>query len=68
MGGLYDSKVACIQAKRIYKKLIRLYDMARQGEGITTEDIDDVTDSFTFFTDIIHLAEFNQLEMIDINK
>ena len=37
---MYDAKVACIQAKRIYKKLLRLYDMARQGEGITTEDID----------------------------
>ena len=65
---MYDVKVACIQAKRIYKKLLRLYDMARQGEGIRPEDIDDVTDSFTFFTDIIHLADYNQLDVIDINK
>lgn len=65
---MYDVKVACIQAKRIYKKLLRLYDMARDHEGITTADIDDVTESFTFFTDIIHLADYNQLEMIDINK
>lgn len=65
---MYDVKVACIQTKRIYKKLIRLYDMARQGEGIRPEDIDDVTESFTFFTNIIHLADYNQLEMIDINK
>lgn len=65
---MYDNKVACIQANRIYKKLLRLYDMARDHEGITTADINDITESFTFFTDIIHLADYNQLEMIDINK
>lgn len=52
----YDAKIACIQAKRIYKKLLSFYDM----EGVPHEvmnKVKDVTSSFDFFIDIIHLLD-----------
>lgn len=63
---MYDHKVASIQAKNIYKKLLVLYDKAVNKEVITTEEIDNVTDSFTFFTDIVHLMDYDDLKMINI--
>ena len=64
---MYDNKVACIQAKRIYKKLLVLSEKARTHEAITDEDINSLTDSFTFFTDIIHLNDPDDLKVININ-
>lgn len=64
---MYDNKVACIQAKRIYKKLLALNDKVRLNESITDEDINGLTDSFTFFTDIIHLNDPDDLKVININ-
>lgn len=64
---MYDNKVACIQAKRIYKKLLALNDKIRLNEPITDGDIANLTDSFTFFTDIIHLNDPNDLQVININ-
>lgn len=63
---MYDNKVACIQAKRIYTKLLALNEKARKGEKILNEDIDDLTDSFTFFTDIIHLNDPGSLQVVNI--
>ena len=63
---MYDNKVACIQAKRIYTKLLTLNEKARTGEKILNEDIDDLTDSFTFFTDIIHLNDPRSLQVVNI--
>ena len=64
---MYDNKVACIQAKRIYKKLLALNDKIRLNESITNEDINSLTDSFTFFTNIIHLNDPDDLKVININ-
>lgn len=63
---MYDNKVACIQAKRIYKKLIKLNDKIRLNVAVTDEDINDLSDSFTFFTDIIHLNDPDDLQVINI--
>ena len=63
---MYDNKVACIQAKRIYKKLLTLNDKIRMNEAVTDDDINDLSDSFTFFTDIIHLNDPDDLQVINI--
>lgn len=63
---MYDNKVACIQAKRIYKKLLTLNDKIRMNEAVTDDDINDLSDSFTLFTDIIHLNDPDDLQVINI--
>ena len=60
--GSYDKKIAAIQAKRIYKKFLKLLDK----ETAEHDDIKDLFKSFDFFIDIIHLIENPEGEDIQI--
>ena len=51
----YDLKLASIQAKRIYSKLLKFYDMPI--EKAVMDDIRDIIGSFDFFIDILHLLD-----------
>ncbi len=66
MCNFYDRKIASIQAKRIYNYLHTVWQKVHDGT-VTTEDIDEVVDSFTFFTDIIHLLDDGP-QVIDVTN
>lgn len=52
----YDWKLAAIQAKRIYKKLLKLHEDVEETQ-ITRTQVMDVINSFDFLIDIIHLMD-----------
>ena len=52
----YDWKLAAIQAKRIYKKLLSMHEDA-EGVEISKKRVMDVLNSFDFLIDIIHLMD-----------
>lgn len=52
----YDWKLAAIQAKRIYKKMLKLYEEASE-RAITQNEIMTTLNSFDFLIDIIHLMD-----------
>lgn len=53
----YDWKLAAIQAKRIYKKLLKLHDNTVNEFMINPKEIQDILGSFDFLIDIIHLMD-----------
>lgn len=56
----YDWKLAALQARRILKQIINLYESA-ESEEITKKELKDqvrkLSDSFDFFIDILHLMD-----------
>lgn len=72
--GVYDKKIACIQAKRLYKKLLKLHEMTEKDavtpRELIREELESFTDSFDFFIDIIHLmdAQDDDIKVIDCFK
>lgn len=53
----YDWKLAAIQAKRIYKKLLKLHEEAKELKVIPPDEIMTAINSFDFLIDIIHLMD-----------
>ena len=53
----YDWKLAAIQAKRIYKKMLKLHEDSLQLKVIEPSKILDAINSFDFLIDIIHLMD-----------
>ena len=62
----YDKKIASIQAKRIYKKLLKLHELCAGNPDIQ-DKLEDFVQSFDLFIDIIHLLDPVKGEDININ-
>ena len=52
----YDWKLAAIQAKRLYKKLLKIHEDAISCK-VEPKQVEDILSSFDFFIDIIHLMD-----------
>lgn len=53
----YEHRLACIQAKRIYKKLLEVDEKVLSFAPINREEITSILDSFDFFLDILHMMD-----------
>lgn len=65
---MYDNKVACIQAKRIYKKFFKISEQINSSAGYNDliDPFNSLLESFDFFIDIIHLMDNPEGEDINI--
>ena len=64
----YDRKLAAIQAKRLYQKMLKMYEYPMDDH--TRILLQDLRSSFDFFCDIIHLMddEDDDIKLINIDR
>ena len=63
----YDRKLAAIQAKRLYQKMLKMYEYPMDDH--TRILLQDLRSSFDFFCDIIHLMDDeDDIKLINIDR